>query len=78
MESPNAPRQRRMSRDDDEVFRLLNEAEQQLDRYLLVKMSRMFPPPTIERQTAPPSDRLPLSLTIWDDGPLNTNHVKLE
>lgn len=67
-----------MSPDDEEVFRRLNEAEQQLDRYLLVKMSRMFSPPAMESPAPAPLDTPPLSLTIWDDGPLNTNHVKLE
>ena len=66
MEDTNNDRATTISRDDEQVFQYLDEAQQQYEQYLEVTQSTaVFVP--IESPVIPPSPDLPLSLTIWSD-----------
>ena len=55
-----------ISCDDEQVFQLLAEAQQQYEQYLAVTQSAaVFT--SMESLVVPPSPDLPLSLTIWPD-----------
>ena len=55
-----------ISRDDEQVFQRLAEAQQQYEQYLTItQRAAVFVP--VESLVAPPSPDLPLSLTIWRD-----------
>ena len=62
----NDDRAKTISCDDEQVFQLLAEAQQQYEQYLAVTQSAaVFAP--VESLVVPPSPDLPLSLTIWPD-----------
>ena len=62
----NDDRATTISCDDEQVFQLLAEAQQQYEQYLAVAQSaEVFTP--MESLVVPPSPDLPLSLTIWPD-----------
>lgn len=54
------------SRDDEQVFEWLAEAQRQYEQYLAVTRSAAIFAP-VESLHVPPSPDLPLSLTIWHD-----------
>ena len=66
MADTNADRAMTTSRDDEQVFQLLAEAQQQYDQYLKITQSAAVFTPA-ESLVIPPSPDLPLSLTIWRD-----------
>ena len=66
MADTNDDRTMTMSRDDEQVFQRLAEAQQQYEQYLAItQRAAVFAP--VESLVAPPSPDLPLSLTIWRD-----------
>ena len=66
MADTNDDRTMTISRDDEQVFQRLAEAQQQYEQYLAItQRAAVFVP--VESLAAPPSPDLPLSLTIWRD-----------
>ena len=66
MADTNADPAMTTSRGDEQVFKLLAEAQRQYDQYLaLTQSAAVFTP--MESLVVPPSPDLPLSLTIWRD-----------
>ena len=66
MADTNDDRATTISCDDEQIFQLLAEAQQQYEQYLAVAQSAaVFTP--VESLVVPPSPDLPLSLTIWPD-----------
>ena len=66
MADTNDDRTTTISCDDEQIFQLLAEAQQQYEQYLAVAQSAaVFTP--VESLVVPPSPDLPLSLTIWPD-----------
>ena len=62
----DADRAMTTSRDDEQVFQLLAEAQRQYEQYLAITQNAaVFTP--VEALVVPPSPDLPLSLTIWRD-----------
>ena len=66
MTDSNDDRAMTLSSDDEQVFQRLDEAQQQYEQYLaVIQSAAVFVP--IESLVMPPSQDLPLSLTIWND-----------
>ena len=66
MADTNDDRATTISCDDEQIFQLLAEAQQQYEQYLAVAQSAaVFT--LVESLVVPPSPDLPLSLTIWPD-----------
>ena len=66
MADTNDDRATTISCDDEQIFQLLAEAQQQYEQYLAVAQSAaVFTP--VGSLVVPPSPDLPLSLTIWPD-----------
>ena len=64
MVDTNDDRATMISCDDEQIFQLLAEAQQQYEQYLAVTQSaEVFT--QVESLVVPPSQDLPLSLTIW-------------
>lgn len=66
MADTNDGRSTTMSRDDEQVFQWLAEAQQQYEQYLAITHSQVILVP-IEPPVVPPSPDLPLTLAFWRD-----------
>ena len=66
MADTNDDRATTISCDDEQIFQLLAEAQQQYEQYMaVIQSAAVFTP--VESLVVPPSPDLPLSLTIWPD-----------